>query len=229
MNQIIIFHEFEIEIIRKRIKNIHLRINLEGQITLSTPKNIKEDYLLEFLESKIEWIRTSLKKTEAKIKYSNKKLTHGEKHYLFGKELVLNLQEEKVKKSEIFLLNNTNLVMRVHPTVSQRTREKYMQKWYEEKLILETEKFFEKWEEELGVSKKELVIKKMKGKWGYCECRRKVICLNTELAKRNIDFVEYVVLHELCHLLVPNHGPDFKKLLNIHMPKWKIIKNSEEI
>ena len=68
----------------------------------------------------------------------------------------------------------------------------------------------------------------MKGKWGYCECRRRVICLNTELAKRKIEFVEYVVLHELCHLLVPNHGPEFKKLLNKNMPGWQKIKDTEQ-
>lgn len=229
MKENLIFHEFEIEILKKRIKNIHLKIDLEGKISLSCPKFIKDFEIYEFLESKLDWLKTSTKKMEAKNKYGAKKLIHGEKHYLFGKELILHLHEEKIKKTEIFINENTNLIMKVNPKVSHKTREKHLHEWYEEKLIKETEKFFEKWEEELGVFKKELVIKKMKGKWGYCECRRKVICLNTELAKRNVDFVEYVVLHELCHLLVPNHGPEFKKLLNNHMPKWKLIKDSEEI
>lgn len=229
LNQIIIFHEFEIELIRKKIKNIHLKINLEGKISLSCPKNTPEHYIQEFLESRLEWIRTSIKKMEAKTKYGSKKLVSGESHFLFGKELIFQLNEEKLKKTEIKIENNTNLVMKVHPKTSLKTREKHLQKWYEELLIKETEKIFDKWENELEVTKKELVIKKMKGKWGYCECRRKVICLNSELAKRRMEFVEYVVLHELCHLLVPNHGPDFKKLLNTHMPGWKRIKDLEEI
>lgn len=228
MKQILIFHEFEIEIQKKRIKNIHLKIDLEGKITLSCPKQIKDFEIEEFLNSKVEWIRKTVKNINSKTKYRNKDLISGEKHYLFGKEYEFKLQEEKNKKTEIHL-QDTNLIMKVHPRVSQKTREKHLHKWYEEKLITESEKFFDRWEEELGVSKKELVVKKMKGKWGYCECRRRVICLNTELAKRNIDFVEYVVLHELCHLLVPNHGPEFKKLLNKHMPRWKSIKTSEEI
>jgi len=229
MTKILIFHEFEIEILRKKIKNIHLKIDLEGKISLSCPKQIKEYEINEFLESRLDWIKTSMKKMESKLKYGVKKLTHGEKHYLFGKELTLNLKEEKTKKTELIIEDDTNLIMKVSPKISHKTREKYLHEWYEMNLLRETEKFFDKWEEELGVSKKELVIKKMKGKWGYCECRRRVICLNTELAKRNMDFVEYVVLHELCHLLVPNHGPEFKKLLNTHMPKWKLIKDSEEI
>ena len=79
-------------------------------------------------------------------------------------------------------------------------------------------------EQKLEVSKKDLIIKNLKGKWGYCDTRTKDICLNIELSKRNLEFIEYVVLHEICHLLVPNHGPKFKKLLDIHMPKWRQIK-----
>lgn len=229
ISYVLIFHEFEIEIIKKRIKNIHLKINLEGKISLSCPKNTPENYLIEFLDSRLDWLRTSYRKMEAKTKYGNKKLINGEEHYLFGKKLIFILAEEKSKKTEIKIENDTNLLMKVHPKTSHKTREKHLQKWYEELLLRETEKFFDKWENELEVTKKELVIKKMKGKWGYCECRRKVICLNTELAKRRLEFVEYVVLHELCHLLVPNHGPEFKKLLNNHMPGWKRIKDLEEI
>ncbi len=228
MEEKIIVQGIEIKILYKKIKNIHLKVTQDGEVLISCPKKIPEQTVYDFINERIKWIIEATKKFEATTKYGNKKLENGEKHYLFGKELNFKLEEQKVKKAEIYIEDDTNLIMKISPTVSQSTREKHLQNWYTERLISETEKFFEKWEEELGVSKKELVIKKMKGKWGYCECRRRVICLNTELAKRKIEFVEYVVLHELCHLLVPNHGPEFKKLLNKNMPGWQKIKDTEQ-
>jgi len=228
MEEKIIVQGIEIKILYKKIKNIHLKVTQDGEVTVSFPKKIPEQTVYDFINERMKWIIEATKKFESTTKYGNKKLENGEKHYLFGKELNFKIEEQKVKKAEIYIENDTNLIMKISPTVGQLTREKHLQNWYTEKLISETEKFFEKWEEELGVSKKELVIKKMKGKWGYCECRRRVICLNTELAKRKIEFVEYVVLHELCHLLVPNHGPEFKKLLNKNMPGWQKIKDTEQ-
>ena len=228
MEEKIIVQGIEIKILYKKIKNIHLKVTQDGEVTVSCPKKIPEQTVYDFINERMKWIVEATKKFESTTKYGNKKLENGEKHYLFGKELNFKIEEQKVKKAEIYIENDTNLIMKISPTVGQLTREKHLQNWYTEKLISETEKFFEKWEEELGVSKKELVIKKMKGKGGYCECRRRVICLNTELAKRKIEFVEYVVLHELCHLLVPNHGPEFKKLLNKNMPGWQKIKDTEQ-
>jgi len=110
-----------------------------------------------------------------------------------------------------------------HPGLPEKTINRYLEKHLEEKLIEVTREFFEKWEKSLNISKNSLTIKKMKGKWGYCHTKNHDICLNLELIKKDLKFIEYVVLHELCHILVPNHGPKFKSLLNTYMPNWKLI------
>jgi len=218
--------DLTINLVKKRVRNINLRINQNGEIYVSCPKNTPLNYLLKFLNEKKDWIKKALENSYEKSKYGNKKFLEGEKHYLFGKELTLQIKEE-YNKTKIQIENDTNLIMTVKPQATFKTKEKHLQNFYKKNLEIESIQYFEKWEEILNVNKMELKIKKMKAKWGYCDFRKKIICLNIELAKRKREFVEYVILHELCHLIVPNHGNEFKKLLNLHMPDWKIISKNE--
>jgi hypothetical protein len=214
----------EIQISYKKIKNLNLKVGIDGQVNLSVPKFIPRITIDKFINSKLDWIKDNLDKFSESIKFSNKKLQNGEKHFVLGQEKTLKVIDKKMKHSNICIENETNLVIEINQNVSQKTKERHLNQWYENLLIKETENYFKKWEQVLGVSKSKLIIKKMKGKWGYCDIRTKNICLNLELTKRNLEFIEYVVLHELCHLIVPNHGSDFKKLLNQHLPNWKNIK-----
>jgi len=220
-------NDIEVLIQRKKVRNINLKVDRQGKVSLSCPKNIKEEIIVEFLNSRYEWIKEAIKKLSYGLKYSDKKFEEGEKHYLFGKELTLILSKEMKDLPKFEIENDTNLIMRINPKKTIKTKEKYLQGWYKKILEEESKSFFEKWEGILKVSKKDLKIKKMRGKWGYCDFKKQIICLNTELAKRKIEFVEYVILHELCHLIAPNHGPNFKKLLNQHMPEWRSISKNE--
>ncbi len=214
----------QINISYKRIKNLNLKVGIDGKVSLSVPKYIPKVVIEKFIHSKIDWIRENLEKFSESIKFTNKKLVDGEKHFVLGEEKILKLIDKKLKNPNIYIENNTSLIMEINPILTFKTKEKHLNKWYENLLVKETENYFKKWEQELGVSKSKLIIKKMKGKWGYCDIRTKNICLNVELTKRNLEFIEYVVLHELCHLIVPNHSSEFKKLLNQHLPNWKSIK-----
>jgi len=220
----ILVEGIEIKVSFKKIKNLNLKVGIDGQVNLSVPKFIPRITIDKFINSKLEWIKENLEKFSESIKFSNKKINNNEKHFVLGKEKILKIINKKIKNPKLYLVGDTNLIMEINTNLSTKTKEKHLNQWYENLLIEETINFFDKWESELGVVKTGLIIKKMKGKWGYCDIRKKSICLNLELAKRNLEFIEYVVLHELCHLIVPNHGPEFKNLLNQHLPNWKNIK-----
>jgi hypothetical protein len=221
--EIILIKDLEIEISYKKIKNLNLKVSIDGTVKVSAPKYFPKSAIEKFVESKIEWIQENLDKFSESTKFRNKNLESGEKHFVLGEPKILKVIPKKIKNPKIFL-EDDYLNMEINPSLSINTKLKHLNNWYENLLIKETIPFFDKWEKELGVNKTKLDIKKMKGKWGYCDIRKRSICLNLELVKRNLDFVEYVVLHELCHLIVPNHGPKFKDLLNKHLPHWKNIK-----
>lgn len=217
------YQEEIIKVSHKKIRNFNLKVNMFGEVFLSVPNKTSQIQILKFIEEKYSWISDAKNKLKPNQKYLAN-FTNGSQHFLFGKEYKLHILEDR-GLSEIYTREET-IIFKNPREVSEKTVQRHLLNFYKSSLILETERFFAKWEKELNVQKKELKIKKMKGKWGYCEFRKKIICLNTELAKRNLEFVEYVVLHELCHLIEPNHGPRFKKLLDTHMPNWRIISKS---
>lgn len=200
---------FEVEITKKRMKNLSLRITDDGKIKLSAPKYASNFQIEEFLKSKIEWVQKNIKN-----KNTNK-------YQFLGTNLNLVEKHSYRKTPQIELHENTNLIIKINSNLPLKTKEKHIDNWYKDKLKEISSPFFEKWEKELGVNKSELKIRKMSGKWGYCEFKNRVICLNSELLKKELIFIEYVVLHELCHLIVPNHGKEFKNLLDYHMPEWR--------
>jgi predicted metal-dependent hydrolase len=212
-NEIITFNSLEIKVYYKKIKNINLKINNKHEITISAPRRISKKDLENFLISKQEWILKTLKKV--------KKVDLNEFYYLGKKyELIYTHSEARFPTVEI---SKDFFLVYLNKGIPEITRNRLLNKYFEIELLSLTKDFFKKWEEMLGVSKKSLIIKSMKGKWGYCHTRNHDICLNIDLIKKDKKFIEYVVLHELCHIIVPNHGPEFKALLNRFMPNWKKV------
>lgn len=211
--EILNFKNLEIRIKYKKIRNIILKVKENQAILLSVPNKIKKEEILRFLDSRINWILIALDK------YKNNNLN--EFIYLGRKYETEHIHIES--RTPIFKIEENVFRVYLHRGIPEKTKGRYLEKHFEDKLLEVTKDFFEKWERNLGVSKKSLEIKKMKGKWGYCHTRNHEICLNLDLIKKDLKFIEYVVLHELCHILVPNHGPKFKNLLNNHMPEWKKI------
>jgi predicted metal-dependent hydrolase len=224
--EILKYKDLEIKIYFKKIRSLNIRVNHYQEIKISVPKRTSKKEIENFIESKYEWLILSLKKFEKDAKYHIKKYEVGESHFLFGKEYKLSIIQGKEPKI-IFKENLGKIYLSCKSNISEKTKEKIINKWYQEKLMETSKEYFDKWEKILGVTKNDLIIKKMKGKWGYCMTKSKKICLNLELAKRKLDFVEYVVLHELCHLIYPNHGQEFKALLDKHLPSWRSIENPD--
>lgn len=211
------------EVVYKKVKKLNLRVSLTGKVVLTCPKLTPQFVISKFLEEKTDWISQNLEKFQTLNNKYNPKFETGEKHLLFGKEYQLKIQNVRSKKPSIFIYQDSKIIFNINEKISLKTKEKHLNGFYAQELEKYTRKIFEKYESLLGVEKEKLIIKKMKGKWGYCIKSKKVIGLNTELAKKESNFIEYVVLHELCHLIENNHGPKFKNLLYKYMPEWKKI------
>lgn len=208
----------------KNIKNIYLRvIPPNGDVKLSAPSSISDEDLLEFIKSRREWI---LEK-QTVILNSNiqppLKYVTGEKHYLWGEAYTLKLIKNSTAKQVLIDKENSILYL---PTPSKNTiekREEIMVKFYKSQLQEALHLVLDKCIKIVGKSPAEVKIRKMKN-WGNCRCHDRTITLNLNLAKKDQTCLEYVLIHELCHLIEFNHGKKFKKLMDKFCPNWKKIK-----
>ena len=224
MNKIIIAN-FEIEVIQKDIKNIHLSVHPpNGRIRLAVPSQTNEDSMRLFVISKLDWIKKQRENFLQQERISPREYVSGESHYFLGNRYLLNLVETKGKQHvEIVGTKEMNLHMRKNSTIQQR--ERVMDEWYREELKKLLPKYIKKWEETMDVEVNDFGLKKMKTKWGSCNIEAKRIWLNLELAKKHPRCLEYVIVHEMVHLLERNHNERFIAYMDKFLPHWRAIKS----
>lgn len=214
--------DIEIELIRKNIKNMHLYVlRPDGKIRLTAPIRLSEKRITEFITSRLDWIKKQRDKIISEphsepITYSN-----GDTLIIFGKPYILEVIESK-RNSFSFLGGRCELYCKSDSTLEQR--EKIVEKALREALYTRIRPLFERWESITGLKASSYQIKKMKTRWGTCNTRTKKIWLNFELVKQNEVCIEYVIMHELAHLRVPNHGKDFISIMDQYMPRWKELR-----
>lgn len=214
----------EIDVVQKDIKNINLKIyRSNGRVRVSTPKRIRKSIIRNFLIDKIEWIKKHLKRIEKQLPEKPPKFITGESHNLFGKEYKLILTEVD-KKPEVDLKDDKKIYLYVRPGSNLEKREKVMREWYREQLKERIPALIQKYEKKLGVKSKEWRVKKMKTRWGTCNIRDSRVWFSLELAKKPEICLEYVVLHELAHLIERYHNKRFKALLSREMPEWRRVE-----
>ncbi len=202
---------------RKKVKNINLRINQDMEIYISAPVNLHAGYIENFIRSKEGWIKKVLEKVEeAKLKRVLYKYETGEIHKLLGKEYRLKIlkgnNRVSIKGDEIILTTYSD---------NPEDRKKTLDKWYFENAKKVFSKAVDKWLDILDEKIEHLSIKPMKTRWGSCNYVKRYINLNTELIKRSMFEIEYVVLHELTHLKYPNHGKGFYRYMENYMPNYR--------
>lgn len=214
------FQGLDIKVLRKRIKNINLTIRTDGSITLSVPFKLTEKDIFKFLDERKDWII----KNKAKFKNVRKKeYITGEIIEYLGIKYIMNIVEVQTNQRieingdylDIFVLAKNN---------NEQYIEEYLQEWYRKNLVFLISDLTEIWADKIGVQVDEIKIRKLKRTWGSCNKKQKIITYSLELAKKRRALIEYVVVHELSHLIHDNHGPDFKSLLTKLMPDWKTRK-----
>ena len=223
MNTIIV-EDIEVEVVKKNIKNMNLSVHQpDGRVRLSIPRRVSEENTRLFIISKLEWIKKHRERIASQSIETPKEFVSHERHYLFGKPYILNLIESKSKQRVEIQDNYINLYVRPRSTIEKR--EKIMSEWYRENLKNVIPKYIKKWEDLIGVTISEWRVKLMKTRWGTCNIRDKRIWINLELAKKDLKFLDYIVVHEIVHLLERNHNDKFKSYMDIYLPSWREIQD----
>lgn len=209
---------------RKPIKNLHLAVlPPNGTVRVSAPESMKDDAIRTLLALRLPWIKKQQVKFTGQERQPKRDYVSGESHYFFGKRYRLELVYlDEVPK--VYIKGKTKIVLQVRPESSVAKREEIMQEWYRKELQPVVSDLFDKWQKKIGAQASSWGIKRMKTRWGTCNHKSRRILINLELAKKPYACVEYVVVHELLHLIEKKHSERFVSLLAKYIPKWKSIK-----
>ncbi|GAA0109281.1 M48 family metallopeptidase [Clostridium tertium] len=216
--------DVQIEIVKKNIKNLHLSVHPPyGRVRIAAPKTMSDEAIRVFAICKLSWIKKQRLKFQNQDRQSEREFISGESHYFLGRRYLLNvIYTSKKQRVEIIKNNQIDLYVRENSTTEQR--EKVMSEWYRSFLKEQIPVIISKWEKEIGVKVNSWGVKLMKTKWGTCNIEAKRIWLNLELAKKSPRCLEYIIVHEMIHLLERNHNDRFHSYMDMFMPNWKEIK-----
>ena len=212
----------EIEVVRKDIKNMHLAVYPPtGRIRLAAPLKTDSEVMRLFAISKIGWIKKHIKNFKLQPRESAKEFISGESHYFLGKRYLLQVLPHK-GPSSIKIKGLKTIHLFAKPTSTKEQRAHLMKEWYRQELKKILPYIIAKWEKVIGASCNDWGVKHMRTKWGACNVDEKRIWLNLELAKKPLICLEYIVVHELVHLLERNHNDRFVIYMNKFMPQWQL-------
>jgi predicted metal-dependent hydrolase len=212
--------DIAIAVTRKDIKHAHLSVHPpSGRVTLVAPKNTRPEVARAYAASKLGWIRDQQAKLRGQAREAPRQFVERESHYLWGRRYLLSVKEEEAKPS--VRMTHRNIIFTVRPGSSSSKRAAVMHEWHKSLLHEAVPELIHKWEPKLGVKVAGYFLQRMKTKWGGCNQRARHIRLNTELVKKPKDLLEYVIVHEMIHLLEPTHSERFILLLNKYYPSWR--------
>lgn len=215
---------FDIEVTKKDIKNIHLTVHPPtGVVSVSAPLRADTDIIRAFALTKLDWIKRHHEKLLTQARESQRELVNGESLSVWGKRYLLNLEVRA--NGERVKLMGKKLFLRVSKDDDRTKREEHLDKWYREELRRQANHFVVNWQDKLGVAVNRLFIQRMKRKWGSCNPASKSIRLNTELIHKPKEATEFVIVHELAHLIEPKHSAEFYQLMDDLMPTWRVTRH----
>lgn len=209
-----------LDVIQKDIKNVHLSVYPpHGRVRISAPLRMNSDTIRVFAISKLSWIKRQQRKMQEQERESPREFLDRESHYVWGKRYLLKLAEvDAAPKVE---LSHRKICLTVRSGTSEEKRGAILDGWYREQLREAVPELIAQWEPVLGVKVARFFVQRMKTKWGSCSVKVGSIRLNTDLAKKPPECLEYIVVHEMVHLLEPTHNDRFVALMNRFMPKWQ--------
>jgi predicted metal-dependent hydrolase len=212
--------EILITVSRKAVKNVHLSVHPPaGNVTLVAPTATRLDVARAYAISKLGWIRDQQEKLLAQARETPRLFVERESHYIWGRCYLMSIETKDEKPS--VRLGHRKITLTVRPGCTQIKREEVMSEWHRSLLHKLVPALIKKWETKIGVKVSGYFLQRMKTKWGGCNHRAGNIRLNTELVKKPKDLLEYVVVHEMLHLVEPTHNDRFVALLDHHWPQWR--------
>ena len=223
MAETITIGEMAIEVLRKEIKHVHLSVHPpDGRVTLSAPAGTRPEAMRAFAVTKLGWIREQQRRLAEQARETDRQFIERESHYLWGRRYLMTVEHRAAKPS--VRLDHRRITLIVRPGSDAVKRAAVIHDWHKRLLHQAVPVLIDKWAGRLQVTVRGYFLQRMKTRWGSCNPRAGHIRLNTELVKKPRDLLEYVLVHELLHLIEPTHNDRFVRLLDEHYPAWRTAR-----
>jgi hypothetical protein len=209
-----------VDVVRKHIKNVHLSVHPPtGRVRIAAPQRMSLDTVRVFAIAKLSWIKRQQRKLQEQERETPREYLDRESHYVWGKRYLMKVIEGDQPPS--VELSHGRMIFRVRPNSDTAKRQAILEDWLREQLRNAVPPLIEKWERLMGVRIRRFFVQRMRTKWGSCNHRAGSIRLNTDLARKPRECLEYIVVHEMAHLLESTHNARFVALMDQFMPKWQ--------
>ena len=221
MNTQIKLGDMVVEVALKDIKNVHLSVHPPaGKVRISAPLHMPLDTIHAFASSKLPWIRQQRERHREQERETPREYLGGEGHYAWGERYPLAVIESDQAPS--VELADSRMLLRVRPGTDDKRKQALVYGWYRQEIRKAVPPLIAKWEPGMGVKVERFFVQRMKTRWGSCSVGTKGLRFNSELAKKPRECLEYVVVHEMAHLLERTHNRRFEALMDRFMPEWRI-------
>ena len=215
----------EVELVRKDIKNLHMGVYPpDGRVRMAVPLHIDDESARLAVVNKLSWLKKQIEVFAKQPRLSESEAVTGESWYVFGQRNRLRVTTTN-GKPEVLKPNKSHLDLHVPEGCTQEVRLAVLDRWYRKQLREVAEPLLAEWEPRIGVTAKFWGVKRMKTKWGSCNHETGRIWLNPELAKKPVECLEYIVVHELIHLIEPSHNANFVDLMDRYLPHWRNVRD----
>jgi len=215
-----------VEVVRKAIRNLHLGVYPpHGRVRVATPLGLSDEAVRLAVAGKLGWIKRQQNQFGEQQRQSPREMTSGESHYFLGRRYRLRILSHDGPPC-VAVSNNSFMDLHIRADASATEREDALHRWYRRQLRALVPPLLEKWESVLGVRAADWRIKRMKTQWGACTIQAARIWLNLELAKKPVECLEYILAHELIHLIERHHSERFQALLERAMPLWRVHRDT---
>ena len=217
--------EFVLEVERKPIKHLHLSVYPpDGRIRVAAPERMALEAIRLFAITRLAWIRRQRQKMQAQPRETPREYLQRESHYVWGRRYLLDIVEHDAPP--VVELRHRKLQLFVRPGTDADRRGEILQEWYRGLVRGAVDPLLAKWEPLLKVRVSKVFVQRMRTKWGSCNPAVRHIRLNTELARKPLDCLEYILVHEMAHIRYPTHGPRFIDLMDQVLPQWRDVRDS---
>lgn len=224
MAELIQLGDIAISVTRKDVKNVHLSVHPpDGRVTLVAPTSTKLDVARAYAITRIGWIRQQRDRFAKQAREAPRQYRGRETHYLWGRRHLLKLTELDEKPT--IKIDYRTIHLKIRPGTARNQRARIIHEWHLGLLHDAIPELIRKWEARIGIVVQGYFLQRMKTKWGSCNPQRRTIRINTELVKKPRDMLEYVIVHEMIHLIEPKHTKAFFQRLDILFPHWPIVRS----
>ncbi|MEC9357488.1 MAG: SprT family zinc-dependent metalloprotease [Pseudomonadota bacterium] len=208
-----------IDVAFKKIRNVHLSVHPPtGRISISAPEGMSMDTLRVFAIRKLTWIKQQQGRIRRQEREPPREFLDRESHFVWGRRYLLKLASSRSAPS--IELKHRTLLLHAHPDSDRTRKEAALDAWYRRQLRDAASPIIRRWQQTIGVVAHRVYVQRMKTKWGSCNPKARSIRLNSELAKKPPECLEYIIVHELLHLIEPTHNERFIALMDRYMPHW---------